>query len=348
MLEGITQQVSPTTHQVSRKTDSNRIRHQAMVIRLPRRRRMTLTGDEIVGAVMERLDVLFQAEETYCAAWLYLPGNDGGRLPCVVMGHGCSLTRHDGIAAYAEMLADTGVAVLLYDHRFFGDSFGHPRQLVSTAAQIADRRAAVAYARRFSAIDPTGIVLWGYSFSCGSAISVAASDHDIAGMILLSPFIDGPARLKTAVRKSPRTVAWLIGRMLTDSVRSKTMPITATFPHPALMNLPGEAEGFASLVTPGSPWRNEVHAAKFCATLPLYRLVRLGDKVRCPTLIQHGKGDTTAPLDAARRLAERTEGAHLKIYDLDHWEAFSSHNVAVLAGDQASWLREVIESPTLP
>ena len=40
------------------------------------------------------------------------------------MAHGFSLTRHDGLPPYAERLAAAGAAVLVFDHRYLGDSGG--------------------------------------------------------------------------------------------------------------------------------------------------------------------------------------------------------------------------------
>jgi pimeloyl-ACP methyl ester carboxylesterase len=37
------------------------------------------------------------------------------------------------------------------------------------------------------------IVLWGFSFGAGHAIEIAARDRSIAALLLLCPFLDGPA-----------------------------------------------------------------------------------------------------------------------------------------------------------
>ena len=87
------------------------------------------------------------------------------KVPCVVMAHGFSLTRHDGLAPYAEAFARAGAAALIYDHRFIGDSEGEPRQRIQPAEQLEDRRSAVAFARTLDGIDPDRIVVWGYSMS---------------------------------------------------------------------------------------------------------------------------------------------------------------------------------------
>jgi dienelactone hydrolase len=116
-----------------------------------------------------------------CAAWFYRPDVTDGDVPCVVMAHGMSLTRHDGLDRYAGILVAAGVAVLVYDHRYLGDSEGEPRQRVQLSRQVQDRRSAIEFARRIDGVDPDRIVVWGYSFSGGSAAVAAAADPLVAG-----------------------------------------------------------------------------------------------------------------------------------------------------------------------
>src|SRR5690349_12232106 len=122
-----------------------------------------------------RAELRFRSAGDECAAWLYRPAGPGPS-PCVVMAHGFSLTRHDGLPAYAERLAAAGAAVLVFDHRYLGDSGGVPRQRFRTLAQRQDWRAAVEFARRLEGVDPSRIVLWGFSFSGGVAVQTAAAD----------------------------------------------------------------------------------------------------------------------------------------------------------------------------
>jgi len=51
---------------------------------------------------VERCDVSFPSGNTHCAAWVYRPEESAGPVPCIVMSHGYSLTRHDGLASYAK------------------------------------------------------------------------------------------------------------------------------------------------------------------------------------------------------------------------------------------------------
>src|SRR4051794_3687941 len=64
--------------------------------------------------------------------------------------------RRDRLGAFAERFAAAGVAALVFDHRGFGDSTGEP-DLVVPAVQLADWRAAIAFARALPGVDASRI-----------------------------------------------------------------------------------------------------------------------------------------------------------------------------------------------
>ena len=68
--------------------------------------------------------------EMISASW-YRPDVLAAAVPCVVMGHGFTLTRRDGIPEYAQRLAAAGFAALAFDYRHWGDSTGNPRGWIS-------------------------------------------------------------------------------------------------------------------------------------------------------------------------------------------------------------------------
>jgi pimeloyl-ACP methyl ester carboxylesterase len=292
---------------------------------------------------MQRADVEFTSGGLQCAAWLYRPDEPAGDVPCVVMAHGMSLTRHDGLDRYAKIFAVAGVAVLVYDHRYLGDSEGEPRQRIQLTRQVQDRRSAVAFARTVDGVDPDRVVVWGYSFSGGSAAVVAATDPRVAGAILAFPFLDGLARGAVEAKSSLRNLAWFEAQVLKRLVgRSDRVAVTAEPGGRALMVLPGEARGFASLVGPESPWRNEALATPLAVEF-MRRPVTKARKVHCPTLIQIGERDISATRGPIEKFARRAPMAEVRRYDLDHWQPFDAVHAAEVAGDQADWLlRHVI------
>lgn len=64
----------------------------------------------------------------------------------IVMGHGFGAERRFRLPAFAERLCATGMAVLLFDYRGFGDSKSAPRGLVDPKRYLADFAAAAHHA----------------------------------------------------------------------------------------------------------------------------------------------------------------------------------------------------------
>ena len=284
---------------------------------------------------VERRELRFPSAGDACAGWLYRPQADGPA-PCVVMANGFSMTRHDGLPAYAERLASAGAAVLAFDYRYLGDSGGLPRQRLRTAAQMQDWRAAVAYARTLEGVDERRIVLWGFSLGGGHAVETAASDPRIAATLALCPMLDGFARVMAT---PARLSAWLIPRALVAQLGGQDLvPVTAQPGGRAAMALPGEADGFAAVVGPGSPWRNEISPAIFLS-VGLHRPVRRARAVSSPVWLGLGERDVTVSAKAIERFAERAVKAELHRYPYDHFGAFIDGSPDRVASDQIDFLR---------
>lgn len=281
---------------------------------------------------MTRQDVTFQSGGDDIAAWLY-PGTNG---TCVVMAHGFSLTRRDGLDTYAQALNATGAGVLVFDHRYLGDSGGEPRQRIRVKEQAEDYRAAIAYGRQLDGVDPDRIVLWGYSFAGGTSVDVAASDARIAGLILLCPFLDGRARVLGTTRRTP----WIAMRVMARAIRDRlgshnTIKATGQPGELAAMAFTGEAEGFAACAS--SAWINEAAPGAF-ATIALHRPVTNARRLGMPVWIGLGERDITVSRKAIERLASNAPRAELHRYDMAHFEPFHGTDPARVAGDQAAWL----------
>lgn len=287
---------------------------------------------------MDRTDLRFHSRDAHCAAWLYRPVPTGGDAPCVVMAHGFSLTRHDGLARYAEAFCAAGFAVLLYDHRHLGDSDGRSRQRVDLAEMLEDRRAAVTFARRLPGVDPDRIVVWGFSMSAGSAVEVAATDPRIVAAVLVCPLLDGRWRAKRGLLNDPGNVAWMIAQAAKDTMGYAVISATAPPGQRGMLNDPGEADGFAAIVADGSPWRNEVRAAP-TRGYSNYRPGVHAGRVHCPVLINAGHRDITVSPAAVERFARQAPRAEVRRYDIDHFGAFHGDPSRRIATDQADWLR---------
>jgi pimeloyl-ACP methyl ester carboxylesterase len=290
---------------------------------------------------MERTDVQFLSDRDYCAGWLYWPPTVASdeTVPCVVMAHGFSLTRHDGLPYYAERFAQTGYAVLLFDYRYLGDSAGQPRQRIRICEQLDDWRNAISFARAQRGIDPDRIVLWGYSLTGGHVVAIAAQDHQVAAALVLCPLLSG---LRKILSTPLRSIAKIIPLAIVDQCGwHQTAPVTGPVGARALLTLPGEAEGFAAVTSADSPWQNAVLPA-FTITLPFYYQTWRARRISCPLWVGLGDRDITVHGGSVERLARRAPRGVLQRYPYGHWEPFQEQEQAreLITRDQLAFLAQ--------
>ena len=125
-----------------------------------------------------RKTIEFATEDgTVLRGWVHTAGDRSAASgPGIVMAHGFGGVKEQ-IAHYADLFAESGFSVLLYDHRGFGESDGVPRQEVDPYRQIADWRDAITVVDTLPEVDSDrGIGVWGSSFAGGLALVVAACD----------------------------------------------------------------------------------------------------------------------------------------------------------------------------
>jgi pimeloyl-ACP methyl ester carboxylesterase len=121
---------------------------------------------------------------------LYLPEGDGPH-PCIVMAGGWCYVKEVAQPLFAEVFAASGLAVLLFDYRYFGGSSGEPRQHIDPWSQIDDFRNAVSWLEEREEIDPDRIGAWGISYSGGHVLILGAIDERVKAICSVVPVIDG-------------------------------------------------------------------------------------------------------------------------------------------------------------
>lgn len=287
-----------------------------------------------------RQDVRIPSHGEQLAAYLYRPeGPDPA--PCVVMAHGFSATRDDGLPEYAEAFRDAGFAVVVFDYRHFGASGGEPRQLLDITRQQQDYRAVIEWARHRPDIDPDRIVLWGSSFSGGHVLKVAAGDPRIAAVISQAPFTDSVASIRmmppvNVARAAAAALADRAGALLGRAPRHiPAVGDPGTF---AVMTAPDARQGFEDLVGLQTQWRNEV-AARVILPLTFYRPVTVASRLRMPVLFCVCDTDTTTPPGPSIRAAQTAPRGELRRYPYGHFAIY--HDPQVKA-DQVAFLRRVV------
>ncbi|MFI5781960.1 alpha/beta hydrolase [Nocardia sp. NPDC051570] len=156
-----------------------------------------------------RHDVEFDAEGVTLRGWFYEAEGAEGPAPCVVMAHGWSATRRLYLDRFAEVFADAGMCVLVWDNRGFGDSgtaAGKPRYEIDPWEQIRDYQHGISYAQLRPEVDPARIAVWGSSFSAGHAFVVAAIDQRVRAVCGQAPFVSGRATYAHVAREDDQVI----------------------------------------------------------------------------------------------------------------------------------------------
>jgi hypothetical protein len=139
--------------------------------------------------------IVFKSKGLNCSGLFYLPDNysaaEGAKLPAIAMAHGIATLKEMGLPQYAERFADASFAVLLFDYRHFGESEGTPREQAFAEDQQEDYRNAITWLQLQPQIDPERIGLWGFSFSGGHVLQVAAFDRRVKCVVSQVPSLSG-------------------------------------------------------------------------------------------------------------------------------------------------------------
>jgi pimeloyl-ACP methyl ester carboxylesterase len=132
-------------------------------------------------------DAKFSSHGVVLRGRLYRDSRSADLRPAVVMAHGFSATITMVVDRYAEVFADAGFVVLLYDHAGFGISDGAPRQVINPWLQACGYRDALSYLSTVEGVDPARMAVWGDSLSAAVAIVVAAIDERVAAVVAQVP-----------------------------------------------------------------------------------------------------------------------------------------------------------------
>lgn len=287
-------------------------------------------------------DVRIPCHGEQLAAYVYRPGTTQGDAPCVVMAHGYSGTRDDGLPGYAEAFRDAGFVVVLFDYRHFGASTGEPRQLLHIARQLDDYRAVIGWARDLDGVDRERIVLWGTSFSGGHVLTIAAADARIAAVISQAPYTDS---IPTLMCLPPRNIARVVVEAVRDQLGAwlgrppRLVPALGAPGTFAMMTAPGAESTFAAIRPPNSKWRNEF-AARVILTFGFYRPGLKAKHLKMPLLMCVCDEDATTPMAAAVKAAERAPRAELRHYPYGHFDIYLDPRVKA---DQVAFLQRTVQ-----
>jgi dienelactone hydrolase len=224
-----------------------------------------------------RTRVTFKSQGSECAGYLYWPENLSGKSPCVVLCNGFSGTMDWVLPQFAERFAAEGMTALIFDYRYFGESAGRPRQLISVKRQRQDIRAALRFARRHAQLDSKRIALWGTSLGGGHVIDVASRDKDLKAVVAQVPGIDMVRKDARALIVIPTgTIVKLLAAAVWDGLRGALglspyyVKVAGKPGDLAIFTDPALQPRFEAVERGSATWRNEF-TPRFYLAPPRYR-----------------------------------------------------------------------------
>jgi uncharacterized protein len=295
-------------------------------------------------ATFERTKVSFDSGGLKCAGYLYRPAGPKGKLPCVVMANGFSGTMDWILPSFAERFASAGIAALIFDYRYFGESEGQPRQLVDVKRQRHDIKAALRFARTLKGIDPERTALWGTSLGGGHVIAIAADDPHIAAVVSQVPGIDMVSKRARATIKIPTTV---LLKLLMAAVRDALHGLFGLPPYYIkVFGKPGEAAVFTDptlkprfdrLMRESRSWRNEF-TPRFYLALPRYKR-GTAERIKMPLLVCVADCDVIASPTFQAWVAAQAPRGEVRHYPAEHFDFYHGEMFERVVADQVDFLR---------
>jgi uncharacterized protein len=288
--------------------------------------------------------ITFVSKGVECAGHLYEPACATGKLPCVVMATGFSGTMDWLLPTYAERFVAAGFSVLMFDYRYFGESKGEPRQLVSVRRQRQDIREAIKFARNHPRIDAQRIALWGTSLGGGHVIVIAAENPNISAVIAQVPGIDMVSPKARATIKIPTsTIVKLLCAAVIDALRGAfgMSPYYAkVFDNSgelAVFSDPALATRFDALQKGSPTWRNEF-TPRFYLALPRYKK-GTAQKIKAPLLVCIADKEVYANPEFQEWVAKQAPRGEARRYPGGHFDVYHDMLERVVT-DEIAFLRQ--------
>ncbi len=289
-----------------------------------------------------RQDISFQSAGLACRGWLYRPDGASAPLPAIVMSHGFSAVKEQGLPSFAERFCAAGFAVLVFDYRYLGASDGEERGRIIPQEQHDDLRAAIGYLATQPGIDAARIGLWGTSYSGGHALFVGALDPRIKAIVAQVPALSVARSLIGMF--GPEVFAAYLSAFADDFARRNSgaagsrIPIIAPAGEACVFPSPQALEWFSNTThDPGSTWVNHTSIESIARMAEYLPATFIGLAPPKPMLMLAAEHDGIIPLEQVREVFERAhEPKELEVYPCGHFGLYPGQPFHEQAADCAA------------
>ncbi|MCG6890798.1 MAG: alpha/beta hydrolase [Gammaproteobacteria bacterium] len=296
-----------------------------------------------------RTDISFKSKGLECRGWLFAPDNikTGTKLPAIVMAHGFSAVKEQGLPDFAEYFSNAGFIVLVFDYRFFGDSEGEPRCQLFPLEMVEDYRNAITWLSEHANVDRDRIGIWGTSYSGGLVAYVGAIDKRAKAIVAQVPSIIDPESRRNMNPEKWDSVEELllqdrIARYSTGKVNY--MKVVAPEGEPCI--LPGQEnyDALTGMAAIAPNWRNEITVEsleKIREFDPVSRIHLIAPRA---LLVIAAEKDNLIPLEAVSRSFQKAlEPKDLIVHPILHFDIYSDPWKTKAASAAINWFEEYLK-----
>jgi fermentation-respiration switch protein FrsA (DUF1100 family) len=266
--------------------------------------------------------------------------------PAIVMAHGYTAVKEMYLDKFAEVFADAGFVVLVFDYRYFGDSEGEPRSQTFYFEQHQDYRHAITWVSLQKEVDPQRIGIWGSSFSGGHVMHLGAFDRRVKAVVAQVPatniwetYFQGMKPEALAGRS-----AWLAQNRAEQYTKGTVnyFPVVAAEGQPAVLPQKESYEWFTETAKQRAPnWKNQVTVdsleinAEYAPTAYIHLISPT------PLLMIIASDDIVTPTEAEKQAFERArEPKKLIVVKGRHFDAYQGPGFAEFSRPAVEWFKE--------
>lgn len=279
-----------------------------------------------------RIPVSFTSGGVRLAGHFYAArGEADDRAPAVAMAGPMTSVKEETLPHYAAGLQDSGISVLTFDNRNFGESDAPRPQHLDTGEQVEDLKNAVSYLLTRDDVDPERVGLCCVCLGAGYGLEVAAFDRRVKAVALIAGaynisdtylgflgadgFADYLAGLNDARQREFATgeVEWIDAVAGPPDYAPSSMPVQEAYEYYTRAH---EREA--------SRWQNRLTRASM-EHLLAWNVVAHAGLITQPLLVVHGTNDVLLPPRFAQEVFDRAPDPkqlvwiethdHVELYD---------------------------------
>jgi hypothetical protein len=261
------------------------------------------------------------------------------------MAHGLSAVKEMSLAGFAERFAAAGLAALVFDFRYLGESQGEPRGQIFPHEQQEDYRNAISWLARRPEVDPDRIGAWGTSFSGGHVLQLAAFDRRIKAAVVQVPALNVWRQvLHSGGREALEGMLGMLAADRTarfESGAGNTLQVVAPPGELCIMGAPDAYEWFQKQSAAAPTWINRItieSLERMIEYAPASAVELISPTPLLAILAEH---DSLVSTDLASALLERAgDPKQIQVLACGHFDVYGTEPwFTRAAGAAADWFK---------